>query len=101
MAAGIFVKSIQRETAAYYGVTVEALLARRGKKHISRPRLVAITLAARLTSKGLNDLGRFFDGRDHTTILAAIRNGERQCLTDDATKVAMRTITKRLLAGRG
>lgn len=78
----ITIVSIQRGVAKAYRVPFKVMrepdgIGSRIPRHV-RPRQVAMTLAARLTDHSLNRIGHFFGGRDHTTVMHAIRIVEKR-----------------------
>jgi hypothetical protein len=69
-------RAIISATSAHYGVTVIDILSARRQAEIVRPRQVAMYLAKVLTLRSLPEIGRWFGGRDHTTVLHAARKIE-------------------------
>lgn len=67
------VRQIQRVVASFYGVKLSDMVSSRRTGEIIMPRHVAVYLAKELTSKSLPEIGMRFGGRDHTTILFAVR----------------------------
>ena len=78
----ITVSDIQKQTALYYDISLNDLLSARKQRAIARPRQIAMFLAKELTPRSLPDIGRRFGGRDHTTVLHAVRRIEKLALTD-------------------
>lgn len=76
------ITEIQKAVAAFYGLTIEALLAHGRAKYLIEPRHVAIWLCCRRTRYHLTDLGRRFR-RDHTSIIHA-RNRIKDRMVRDA-----------------
>ena len=76
------VERIIDATAARFGVTVADLVARDRRSTVARGRKVAMYLARELTDHSLPEIGRAFGGRDHSTVLSAIRRTERDMLAD-------------------
>jgi chromosomal replication initiator protein len=72
----VTIEDIQRKVAEYFDVRLAELLGARRLRAIARPRQVAMYLAKRLTSKSYPDIGRAFGGRDHTTVIHAVRTIE-------------------------
>jgi len=56
----------------------------RRSRAIARPRQVAMYLAKQLTSRSLPEIGRKFGGRDHTTVMHAVRKVDELCALDSA-----------------
>ena len=69
----VSVENIQKTVAEYYKIRVADLLSARRTRSITRPRQVAMALAKELTSHSLPEIGEWFGGRDHTTVLHACR----------------------------
>lgn len=67
------IAKIQAETAAYFGVSVNDMISARRTANLVRPRQIAMYLTKSLTLKSLPEIGRHFGGRDHTTVLHAVR----------------------------
>jgi hypothetical protein len=76
------IKPIIRATAQHFGVKPTDLVSQRRTYSIVRPRQVAMYLAKTLTKRSLPAIGRRFGGRDHTTVMHAIRKIERLVATD-------------------
>ena len=69
-------QSIQRVVARQYNVSRADLLSSRRTANVVRPRQIAMFLAKTLTLRSLPEIGRRFGGRDHTTVLHAVRKIE-------------------------
>ncbi|MCW5222815.1 chromosomal replication initiator protein DnaA [Verminephrobacter aporrectodeae] len=80
----ISVENIQKTVADYYKMKVADMYSKKRPASIARPRQIAMYLAKELTQKSLPEIGELFGGRDHTTVLHAVRkiSGERQQLTE-------------------
>ena len=77
----VSIDGIIRNVAEYYGVPVRDLMGKRRTKSIAFPRQVCMFLARKLTSHSLEEIGGYFGGRDHTTVMYAfdkIRQGCRR-----------------------
>lgn len=72
----ITLDNIQRTVAKYYNVKIQDLTGARRTRSIARPRQLAMALAKELTSHSLPEIGESFGGRDHTTVLHAVRKIE-------------------------
>ncbi|MFM0205512.1 chromosomal replication initiator protein DnaA [Paraburkholderia fungorum] len=75
----ISVENIQKTTADFYSIKVADMYSKKRPANIARPRQIAMYLAKELTQKSLPEIGELFGGRDHTTVLHAVRKiaGER------------------------
>jgi len=69
----ITVELIQKTVADYYKIKVADMYSKRRPNSIAMPRQVAMYLAKEMTQKSLPELGELFGGRDHTTVLHAVR----------------------------
>ena len=80
----ISVENIQKTVADYYKIKVADMFSKKRPASIARPRQIAMYLAKELTQKSLPEIGELFGGRDHTTVLHAVRKigGERQQMTE-------------------
>ncbi|MBZ9656697.1 chromosomal replication initiator protein DnaA [Phyllobacterium lublinensis] len=72
----IRIEEIQRIVARHYNVSKQDLLSNRRTRTIVKPRQIAMYLAKTLTPRSLPEIGRRFGGRDHTTVLHAVRKIE-------------------------
>ena len=73
----ITVEGIQKEVAEYFHIRATDLKDPTRKRAIARPRQMAMAIAAELTNSSLQSIGQEFGGRDHTTVLHAVRNIEK------------------------
>src|SRR5579863_553442 len=73
----ITVDEIQKACAEHFGLRQADLISERRNRAIARPRQAAMWLAKQLTTRSLPDIGRRFGGRDHTTVLHAVRRIEQ------------------------
>ena len=80
----ISVENIQKTVADYYKIKVADMYSKKRPASIARPRQIAMYLAKELTQKSLPEIGELFGGRDHTTVLHAVRkmSAERQQMTE-------------------
>ncbi|MDR2788155.1 MAG: chromosomal replication initiator protein DnaA [Candidatus Accumulibacter sp.] len=69
----ITVENIQKTVADYFKIKVSDLFSKKRSRLIARPRQVAMWLAKNLTSQSYPSIGEAFGGRDHTTVLHAVR----------------------------
>jgi chromosomal replication initiator protein len=75
----ISVENIQKTVADFYKIKVADMYSKKRPASIAKPRQIAMYLAKELTQKSLPEIGELFGGRDHTTVLHAVRKiaGER------------------------
>jgi chromosomal replication initiator protein len=70
------IDEIQRAVADYFNLRLAEMLSERRARNIARPRQMAMYLSKQLTSRSLPEIGRRFGGRDHTTVMHAVRKIE-------------------------
>jgi len=73
----VTVDQIQKIVAEHYSLKQADLISERRARAVARPRQVAMWLAKQITTRSLPDIGRRFGGRDHTTVLHAVRRIEQ------------------------
>ena len=80
----IGVENIQKTCADFYKIKVSDMYSKKRPASIARPRQIAMYLAKEMTQKSLPEIGELFGGRDHTTVLHAVRKigAERQKNTE-------------------
>ncbi|MEO6658821.1 MAG: chromosomal replication initiator protein DnaA [Burkholderiaceae bacterium] len=80
----IGVENIQKTCADFYKIKVADMYSKKRPASIARPRQIAMYLAKEMTQKSLPEIGELFGGRDHTTVLHAVRKigAERQKNTE-------------------
>jgi len=69
----VTIENIQKTVAEYYKIRLADLSAKTRSRSIARPRQIAMALAKELTTRSLPEIGKAFGGRDHTTVLHAVR----------------------------
>ena len=72
----VTIEEIIRKVADHYNLRMTDLISARRARVIARPRQVAMFLSKMLTSKSLPEIGRRFGGRDHTTVIHAVKKIE-------------------------
>lgn len=78
----VTLENIQKTVADYYKIRVADILSKRRSRNIARPRQVAMSIAKELTNHSLPEIGDAFGGRDHTTVLHAVRKVKELRETD-------------------
>lgn len=76
------IEDIQRVVARHYSIPKTDLVSARRTQAIVRPRQIAMYLAKVMTPRSLPEIGRRFGGRDHTTVLHAVRKIDELAKTD-------------------
>ena len=92
----IKIEEIQRIVARQYNVSRADLLSSRRTANVVRPRQVAMYLAKQLTLRSLPEIGRRFGGRDHTTVLHAVRKIENLVNTDTSLAEEIEILKRQL-----
>ena len=92
----ITVDDIQKATSEHYALKQADLISERRNRAIARPRQAAMWLAKQLTTRSLPDIGRRFGGRDHTTVLHAVRRIEALRQEDPQLARDLETLTRKL-----
>jgi chromosomal replication initiator protein len=72
----VTVDQIQKAVAEHYGLKQADMISERRARAVARPRQAAMWIAKQITTRSLPDIGRRFGGRDHTTVLHAVRRIE-------------------------
>ena len=92
----ITIDEIQKKVAEHFNIRVSDMHSARRARQVARPRQVAMYLAKQLTPRSLPEIGRKFGGRDHTTVIHAVRKIEELSAYDAAFKEDVELL-KRLL----
>ena len=92
----ITIDDIQRKVADYYNLRLSDLLSARRSRQIARPRQVAMYLSKILTTRSLPEIGRKFGGRDHTTVIHAVKRVEGLRDSDTAIQEEVDLLTRSL-----
>ena len=69
----VTIEEIQKRVAAHFNIRVSDMHSARRARSVARPRQVAMYLAKQLTARSLPEIGRKFGGRDHTTVMHAVK----------------------------
>ena len=94
----ITIDEIQRKVAEHYNLRLTDMHSARRARNVARPRQVAMYLAKQLTARSLPEIGRKFGGRDHTTVMHAVRKIEE--LMDEDAQIAQDVdVVRRALTG--
>jgi len=72
----VTIEEIQKRVAEHFSIRLADMSSPRRARAVARPRQVAMYLAKQLTSRSLPEIGRKFGGRDHTTVMHAVRKIE-------------------------
>jgi chromosomal replication initiator protein len=80
----VTIEDIQKRVAQHYNIRLADMHSARRARAVARPRQVAMYLAKQLTSRSLPEIGRKFGGRDHTTVMHAVKKIEELRTNDGA-----------------
>jgi len=80
----VTIDEIQRRVAEHFNIRLSEMASERRARAVARPRQIAMYLAKQLTTRSLPEIGRKFGGRDHTTVMHAVRKIEELTLGDRA-----------------
>ncbi len=92
----ITIDEIQRAVSTYFELKPIELVSARRARVVARPRQIAMYLAKRLTTRSLPEIGRKFGGRDHSTVIHAVRRIEQLRDTDTDVDSAVRHLLRDL-----
>lgn len=79
----VTVEEIQRKVAEHYNMRLSDMIGPKRQRTIARPRQMAMYLSKQLTSRSLPEIGRRFGGRDHTTVMHAVKKVEELRAVDN------------------
>ena len=92
----VTIEEIQRAVSAHFELKPVDLVSARRAVVVARPRQIAMYLAKRLTTRSLPEIGRKFGGRDHSTVIHAVRRIEDLRDKDREIDGAVRTLLREL-----
>jgi chromosomal replication initiator protein len=87
---------VMRVVTAHFNVKLTDLQSRRRTNAIAHPRQIGMYLARRITRHSLEEIGGFFGGRDHTTVLHAVRKVERDIKRDERFRALLASFLDQL-----
>ncbi len=94
----VTIEEIQKRVAEHFNIKVSDMHSARRSRAVARPRQVAMYLAKQLTPRSLPEIGRKFGGRDHTTVMHAVRKVE-ELRTADSSFAEDVELLRRMLEG--
>lgn len=94
----ITIDEIQKKVTEHYNLRLSDMTSARRARNVARPRQVAMYLAKQLTSRSLPEIGRKFGGRDHTTVMHAVRKID-ELMAEDQQIAQDVEVVKRALTG--
>lgn len=93
--------SVCKVVADFYGITLEEMLSKARPARIAWPRQVAMTLLRRCSQMSLNEVGQFFGGRDHGTVLHAERRVAEREQTEKNARAQIEALTAAIKDAQG
>jgi chromosomal replication initiator protein len=87
---------IREAVASHFNMCPDLLVGKGRKRKIARPRQIAMALTREITGKSLPEIGRDF-GRDHTTVLHAVRTVQTLCSTNDKVRSHYHELRQKIL----
>jgi chromosomal replication initiator protein len=97
--AGLTIEAIQREVASYFDIKLHDLKGPKRHRAVAHPRMIAMYLARRLTSMSFPEIGSRFGGKDHSTVISAVRKIERLVTQDPGLRSVVGTLESHLRQG--
>ncbi len=92
----VTIDEIQKLVSTHFDLKPVDLVSARRARAVARPRQIAMYLAKRLTTRSLPEIGRKFGGRDHSTVIHAVRRIEELRDTDREVDGAVRVLMREL-----
>ncbi|MBI2167635.1 MAG: chromosomal replication initiator protein DnaA [Candidatus Omnitrophica bacterium] len=93
----IGVEEVQQRVAHFFGLSVGDLRAKRRTKQVAHARQVAMFLVREVTNTSLSEIGEYFGGRDHSTVLHACKQIETQEQQNERVRSVLVTLKKQLV----
>jgi chromosomal replication initiator protein len=90
------VDTIKRRVAAFFDLTLDDLISQRRHRAVARPRQIAMYFCKRLTRRSFPDIGQRFGGRDHTTVMHAVKRIEELAVKDAAFAAELTEIGRKI-----
>jgi len=94
----IDIDKIQKSVSLFYSVSVNDLKDKTRKKEVATARQVAMYFAKEYTDYSLKQIGQYFGGRDHSTVIHAVQSVNNQIVKDDSFKRSLDELKKQLHA---
>jgi chromosomal replication initiator protein len=90
------VDTIKRRVAAFFDLSLDDLISQRRHRAVARPRQIAMYFCKRLTRRSFPDIGQRFGGRDHTTVMHAVKRIEELAAVDAAFAAELAEIGRKI-----
>jgi chromosomal replication initiator protein len=92
----VTIDEIQRHVSAHFNIRQAEMVSARRARAVARPRQIAMYLSKQLTPRSLPEIGRRFGGRDHTTVIHAVKQIEKLRAADSEIDSDVRTLLRTL-----
>lgn len=92
----ISIESIQKETASYFGLKVQDLKSDKKQKNIALPRQIAMFLSRRYTGASYPEIGEKFGGKDHSTVIHAVKKIDKNMGADSSLANTVKTLSRNI-----
>jgi chromosomal replication initiator protein len=92
----VTIDEIQRHVSAHFNIRQAEMVSARRARAVARPRQIAMYLSKQLTPRSLPEIGRRFGGRDHTTVIHAVKQIEKLRASDSEIDSDVRTLLRTL-----
>ncbi|MDX2022497.1 MAG: chromosomal replication initiator protein DnaA [Deltaproteobacteria bacterium] len=93
---GLTIEAVQREVSTYFSVKLADLKGPKRHRAVAHPRAIAMYLARKLTAMSYPEIGSRFGGKDHSTVISAVRKIERMVKDDAAQRSIVTTLESHL-----
>ncbi len=90
----VTIDEIQRHVSAHFNIRQAEMVSARRARAVARPRQIAMYLSKQLTPRSLPEIGRRFGGRDHTTVIHAVKQIEKLRASDTEIDSDVRTLLR-------
>lgn len=92
----VTIDEIQRRVSDHFNIRAAEMVSARRARAVARPRQIAMYLSKQLTPRSLPEIGRRFGGRDHTTVIHAVKQIEKLRASDSEIDSDVRTLLRSL-----
>jgi chromosomal replication initiator protein len=92
----VTIDGIQRKVAESFDIRMSDMSSKRRPNNIAIPRMIAMYLSRRMTSKSLQEIGEAFGGRDHGTVLHAVKKIEERISSDPNLRQQVHMVTQQI-----
>ncbi|MBF0328945.1 MAG: chromosomal replication initiator protein DnaA [Nitrospirae bacterium] len=93
----VTVELIQKIVCEYFGIKIQDIKAKKRTKEIANARQIAMFLAKQYTEHSLSEIGRFFGGKDHATVIYACKQVEERMLQEENFRKNIENLRKRIV----